>query len=200
MMKKALLAALVIGAAAATIPAQAQTKKELVQKLMTLQQPGVDALIRNLVAQPVQRIIGPMMPVLSAQVPADKREALSKQIDAAVKKYEDETVPLVRAEALKLAPTNAAAFEEKFNEEELKVLIAWLESPVNKKFQQVLPDIQKSYVEKLVAQSAPAVDPKLNDLNKAVHAAADPYLGAAAKPAAAASAAKPKAKAKSEGK
>ena len=54
MMKKALLAALVIGAAA-TIPAQAQTKKELVQRLLATPQFNPDGMVRGLVEQPAQR-------------------------------------------------------------------------------------------------------------------------------------------------
>ena len=174
------------------------------QKLLVLQQPGVEQLVRNMVAQPVQRMVQQMSQVVSqAQVPADKREAMGKQVDALIKKYEDETTPLVRAEALKLAPTNATAFEEKFNEEELKVLVAWFESPVNKKFQQVFPEIQNAFVQKLVTQSGPAVEPKLSELGKGMQVLIDPYMPAAraaAGGAAASAPAKPKAKAKTEGK
>ena len=76
--------------------------------------------------------------VLQRQVPPDKREAIGKAIEAEVKKYVEESYPLVRERAIKLAPsTLGAALEEKFSEDELKQLIAWLESPVNKKFQQL---------------------------------------------------------------
>ena len=73
---------------------------------------------------------------IQTQLPADKREAIGKTIEADAKKYVDEAYPPVRERALKLAPTTlGAALEEKFTEDELKQLIAWLESPVNKKFQ-----------------------------------------------------------------
>ena len=74
---------------------------------------------------------------LQQQVPADRREAIGKQIEADVRRYVDETVPLVRERAIKLAPsTIGAQLEQKFTEDELRQLLAWFESPVNKKFQQ----------------------------------------------------------------
>ena len=59
----------------------------------------------------------------AAQVPADKREAIGKAIEADVKKYVEEATPLVRERAVKLAPsTIGAVLEEKFTEDELKQL------------------------------------------------------------------------------
>ena len=99
--------------------------------------------------------------VLQTQVPAEKREAVGKSIEADVKKYVDEATPMVRERAIKLAPsTFGAALEEKFSEDELKQLIAWLESPVNKKFQQLGPEMQNGFVQKLVAETAPAARPQ----------------------------------------
>jgi hypothetical protein len=43
--------------------------------------------------------------------------------------------------------------EEKFTEDELKQLIAWLESPVNKKYQQLAPEMSNSLGQKLAAES-----------------------------------------------
>jgi hypothetical protein len=194
MMKKALLAALVIGAAA-TFPAQAQTKKEWVQRLMQTQQFSPNEIARSLVERPAQQLMSSVAPVIGSQVPADKREAVGKQVETAVRKYLDEALPLARAEALKLSPTMATAIEEKFNEDELKTIVTWLESATYKKAQQVAPEIQNSFGQKLVPVSAPAVDPKLKELEATVRAAVAPYLPAAAAPAPAgkSKAAKPKA-------
>jgi hypothetical protein len=105
------------------------------------------------------------------QVPDDKREAVGKSIEGDVKKYVEETNPLVRDRAVKLAPsTIGAAMEEKFTEDELKQLVAWLESPVNKKYAQLSPEIQKNFTEKLVAEARPTVEPKLQALEVKVRA------------------------------
>ena len=99
----------------------------------------------------------------------------------------------MRERALKLAPsTLGAALEEKFTEDELKQLIAWFESPVNKKFQQASGEMQSNFMQKLVAEARPLLEPKLQALEQKVRAA----LGAPAAGAPADGAAAPKAAAK----
>jgi hypothetical protein len=90
----------------------------------------------------------------------------------------------VRDKAIKLAPsTLGAAMEEKFSEDELKQLLAWFESPLNKKFQQVSPEMQNNFMQKLVAESRPLIEPKLQSLQQQVRntlQAAAPAAGAGA--------------------
>ena len=110
-----------------------------------------------------------------------------------MKKYVEEAFPPVRERALKLAPsTLGAALEEKFTEDELKQLIAWFESPVNKKFQQASGEMQSNFMQKLVAEARPLLEPKLQALEQKVRTA----LGAPAAGAPAEGAAAPKAAAK----
>ncbi len=174
MMNKLILTALLSGAAMAhaqTTPASSPSspaKKELVQKVLTLQQPGIEGLARTLVEQPAAAMIQAAGRALQ-QVPADKREAVGKSIEADVKQYVEETNPIVRERALKLAPsTIGAAMDEKFSEDELKQLVAWLESPVYRKYTQLSPEIQKGFTEKLVAEARPTVEPKLQALENKV--------------------------------
>ena len=156
--------------AAATL-AQAQSKKELVQKVLALQQPTIEGVARNLVERPALQMMQAAGQALQAQVPADKREAVGKSIEADIRKFVEEATPVMRERALKLAPsTLGAALEEKFTDAELKQLIAWLESPVNKKFQQVGPEIQNNFVQKLAADAGPLLEPKLKALDQKVRA------------------------------
>jgi len=195
-MKKLVLTALLASAAMAhaqntAAPASSPAKKELIQKLMVLQQPGIENVARGLVEQPAAAMIQAASRALQ-QVPADKREATGKSIEADVKKYVEETNPIVRERALKLAPsTIGAALEEKFTEDELKQLIAWLESPIRKKYEQVVPDIQKGFTEKLVAEARPSVEPKLQALETKVRASLGVLPATAASGASAPKAAAP---------
>ncbi len=167
--------------------APSAAKKELIAKVIQLQQPGIEGVARSLVEQPVQQMMQQVGAMVNARVPADKREALGKAIQGDVKKYYDDAFPIVRDSAFKLAPsTIGALLDEKFSEDELKQLIAIFESPVQKKFQQLGGDMQRSLTEKLVAETRVAVQPKLAELEAAVAA----RMGAPAKPARAASAAK----------
>jgi hypothetical protein len=181
--------ALCLGAALA--PAQAQTKKELVQKLLVLQQPGIETMARRLAEEPAARMMQEVARVLQTQVAPDKREAIGKAVDASAKKYIEEAVPLLRERAVKLAPsTFGAAMEEKFSEDELKQLIAWFESPVNKKYQQVSPEMQNGFVQKLVVEVRPLIDPKVQALEQSIRTVLS-SANEGAPGAAAASAAKP---------
>jgi uncharacterized protein len=164
------LMTIVVLCAAATL-AQAQTKKELVQKVLLLQQPTIDAISRSIVERPAAQMMQAAGQALQTQVPADKREATAKSIEADVKKFVEEATPVLRERAIKLAPsTLGAGLEEKFTEAELKQLITWLESPLNKKFQQVGPEIQSNFVQKLAAEAGPLLDPKLQALQQKVRA------------------------------
>lgn len=192
-----LLAALVLGACVA---AQAQApaspaspaspaKKELVQKLLALQQPGIEMAARGMVERPAALMLQEAGRVVQTQLPPEKREAAAKTIEADAKRYVEEAFPAVRERALKIAPTTlGAALEEKFSEDELKQLISWFESPVNKKFQAASGEMQNNFMQKLVAEARPLLEPKLQALEQKVRAA----LGAPAAPAG--DAAKPAAK------
>ncbi|HEX7439056.1 MAG TPA: DUF2059 domain-containing protein, partial [Caldimonas sp.] len=184
-MKRLMMAALLAGAALAN--AQTATKKELVQKLLVLQQPGIEQVARGLVERPAMQIMQEAGLVLQRQVAPDKREAMGKQVEAEVKKYIDESVPLVRERAIKLGPTTIGpVLEEKFSEEELKQLIAWFESPVNKKYQQLGPEMQNAFIQKLLVEARPVVDPKLQALDGRLRTlfGAPPAAAAASAPSA----------------
>ncbi|HEY6133480.1 MAG TPA: hypothetical protein VIW70_05850 [Rubrivivax sp.] len=144
-------------------------KKELVQKILVAQQAGIEAMGQQLAEQPAARLMQQVGPALQQRVPADKREAVAKEIQADFKKYADEAVPIVRERAVKLAPsTIGAVLEEKFSEDELKQVLAMLESPVNRKFQSLGGEMQRSLGEKLVADTRPMVEGKLQTLERSV--------------------------------
>ena len=151
--------------------AHAQSKKELVQKVLQLQQPMIEGIARNIAERPALQMMQQAGQVLQTQFAPDKREAAAKAVEADIRKFVDEATPLLRERALKLVPsTMGPALEEKFSEAELKQLIAFLESPVNKKYQQLVPEMANSLGQKLVADAAPLLDPKLRALEQKVRA------------------------------
>ena len=163
MMMAALCAAVTLGQA----QAPSQTKKELVQKVLQLQQPMIEGVARSIVERPAGQLMQAAGQALQSQVPPDRREAVAKAVEADVRKYVEEATPLLRERALKLAPsTLGAGLEEKFSEEELRQLIAWLESPLNRKFQQVVPVMLNGFGQKLDAEAAPLLTPKLQALQQ----------------------------------
>jgi uncharacterized protein len=170
-------------------PAASPAKKELVAKLLKLQQPGIEALARNLAEQPAAQLLNQASMVLQTRVAPDKRDAVAKEIGGDVKAYTAEAVPLVRERAIKLAPsTSGKVLEERLSEDELKQVIGMLESPAYAKYMQLSGDLQKALLEKLVAETRPAIEPKLKTLEanigKRLNAAAGAPAGGPTKPAA----------------
>ena len=158
--------ALVLGTAALTgaLPARTQNaaKKELVQRVLKLQQSDIEGVARNVVERPAAQMMQEAGMHIQRAIPADKRESTGRAVEAEVKKYVDEAYPIVRERALKVAPTTiGAVLESKMTEEELKLLVAWLASPTNKRFQQLNAEMRNSFLQQLLAEARPLVDPKL---------------------------------------
>lgn len=167
----AALAALAVAAALVAAPVLAQTaptKKELVARVLQLQQPGIEAMARQIAQQPAMQIMQQAGAALQ-RVPQERRDALARDIEADVRKYVDESVPVVTQAAVRLAPsTIGALLEERFSEEELRQIIGILESPVNRKFQGLAQEMQRSIVERLVADTRGTVEPKVRALQDTV--------------------------------
>ena len=152
----------------AVSPVHAQSKKELVNRILTLQQPSVEALARTLAERPALELAAEARQFIG-KVPEDKREAVVKAIDADLKKYADEAVPLVREKAVALSPSIfGAELETNFNEDELRQLISWFESPVIKRYNQLIPGVQQALTEKLVAETRTQIEPKARALQTAM--------------------------------
>ena len=154
------------GAASAPAAPSSPAKKALVQRILTLQQGEIEALARNVVERPAAQMMQEAGLAIQQQIPPEKREATGRAIEAEVKKYVDEAYPPVRDRAVKLAPsTIGAVLEAKMSEDELRTLLAWLDSPTNKKYQQIAVDMRTSFFQKLLADMPALLDPKLQALN-----------------------------------
>ena len=193
MLKKTLL---VLALAAACLAAHAQStpaKKELVARILKLQQPGIESMARGMVEQSAQQLLARAAPAVQARIAPDKQEATAKSIEADARKFVDDTTPIVRERALKLAPaTVGALLEEKFSEDDLKQVLAIMESPVYAKFQSLGGELQNALAEKLVAETRAPVEAKLRALEESI----GKRLGVTPPPPAAAAAPAPRASGK----
>ncbi len=181
------LLSVAFGAQAQSTPA----KKELAARIVKLQMPGIEGLARSLAEQPAVALLERAGQILPARVPPERQEAVGKEIQADVKRFVDEAVPIVRDRAVKLAPaTIGAVLEEKFTEDELRQVVSVMENPAWIKFQQLGPDMQKPLMEKLIAETRPQVEPKIKALELSIarrlgiqEGAAAPAPGSAVNPA-----------------
>ena len=163
---------LLVALLSAAFGAQAQStpaKKELAARIVKLQMPGIEGLARSLAEQPAVALLERAGQILPARVPPERQEAVGKEIQADVKRFVDEAVPIVRDRAVKLAPTTiGAVLEEKFTEDELRQVVSVMENPAWIKFQQLGPDMQKPLMEKLITETRPQVEPKIKALEQSI--------------------------------
>jgi hypothetical protein len=172
-MKRTLAMALLAGAALA---AHAQTaapaspaKKELVAKVIKLQHGSIENLARGIVERPAMQLMQAAGRALQTQVAPDKREAVAKSIEADIRKFVDESTPVLRERALKVAPaTLGPILEEKLSEDDLKQVVAWLESPAAKHFQQVAGELQQALAQKVAGEAGSLLEPKLQTLQQKI--------------------------------
>ncbi len=163
------IAALLLGACSLGWAQTSGGKKELVQKVLAAAQPGIETMAQQLAEEPAGRLMQRASVVLGQRPAGEKRDTTAREIQADLKKYVDEAVPIVRERAIKLSPTTIGTMlEEKFSEDELKVLIAWLESPVSRKYAQMDRDQGNALAEKVVADTRPSIEPKLKALEAVV--------------------------------
>ena len=171
MIKVTLLAAAIAVAGSAQAQAQAPAspaKKELIARVLKLQQPDIENAARSLIEQPAMQL-GQQAGQALQRLPAERRDALAQDIQADLRKYVDETGPIVRERAIKLAPsTLGPVLDERLSEDELRQIITLLESPTVKKFQALFPDMQRALTEKLVAETRSEVEPRLRALQQSV--------------------------------
>jgi len=165
--------ALTVGAQAQSTPAASSTtsaaKKALITKLIQLQQPGIDNIARALIQQPIGNLMQGAGMALQQKVPADKREAAAKAVEGDIRKFVDENVAFIKERGVSLAtPIWTPLIDQGYSEDELKQIIAWLESPASRKFQQVSGELQNALGQKLVAETRSTLEPRFKALEQSV--------------------------------
>ncbi len=167
-----LAAALALGLASGLARAQATApvspqKQQLVDQILQAQQPGVDQVARQLVEQPAVQLLQRAGALVQRNVAADQQQAMAQALQGDVRKYADETFPIVRDRARALAPaTLGPMLAQKLTEAELQEVLAVFRSEAWRKFQAMGPEMQKALGEKLVTEVKPQVEPRLRALDQ----------------------------------
>ncbi|TDP88420.1 hypothetical protein EV672_101569 [Aquabacterium commune] len=159
------------------LPAHAD-KREQILRLPIAQKQALDGLASDITQAPARQLMGQFVQPAIGLVPPEKREATGQQIDAELQKYQETATPVVKASAAKVGPAAVASvLEDKFTEEELKQLGVMLDSPVLKKYQSVIPELQKTLIDKVSADARSQVDPKLQALQDNIRKIIDTASG-----------------------
>jgi uncharacterized protein len=142
-------------------------KQELIQRILKVWH--VEALGQSMLQEPVAEAVNQARAMLQGRATPEKRDAAMKDITTDAKKFLDDSTPVVTGSAQKLIPSTVVPLlAQNFSEDELRQILAMLESPVKKKFEALAPELQKSLGEKIAADTRPEIDPKLKDLQQRI--------------------------------
>ncbi len=175
MISRKLGLALALALASSTVLADpTPAKKALIDKLIQLQQQAIaDSLTNSVLQGPLPQLMQAGRAALQ-QVPADKREATAKAMEADVKKFVEENSVYLKDKIAKAVPNTATAlYDERFSEDELRQVVAWAESPLSKKFGMASLELQKAVAGKVLEEAGPTLDGRL----KALQASLAKHLG-----------------------
>ena len=161
-----MIAALAIGSSvqAAQVPA---AKQELVTRVLQLWHP--ETIGESMLQQPVGDAVQQARAVLQGRVSPEKRDAAMKDIMGDARQFMEDNRAATQARAQKIVGTTVAPMlAERFTEDELRQIIAILESPVKKKFEAMVPELQKKLGEGVAADTRAVIDPKLQELQQRI--------------------------------
>ncbi|MCE4555080.1 DUF2059 domain-containing protein [Roseateles cellulosilyticus] len=173
-------------AAGSALADPSPAKKALIDRIVALQQRAmVDGLAGSILQRPLPQLAQGVRAALQ-QVPADKREATAKALDAEMKKFVDENQTYLKDKISKALPGTASALlDERFNEDELKQILAWAESPLSQKFGMANAELQNAVAQKVMTEAGPTLEGRLKTLqaNLAKQLGIQPPPAPASKPA-----------------
>ena len=171
--RKSMIQAILVGACALTMSStsvwaqSADAKLKLAQRVAELWHP--EDVVVVMVQRPALNAVQQARIALQGRVGAEKRDATLQDLASDVQKYIDQATPIARENGRKaVASTVVPMLVEQFTEDELKQVIAILESPVKKKFEQFLPKMERALGEQVALQTKAQIDPRLQEMTKAV--------------------------------
>jgi len=145
----------------------APAKQALVQRV--LDKMGLESVGLQMLQTPVADMLRQSRVVVQSRVPADKQDALMKDITAEATKFVEQEAPALRASTHAIVQSSVAPLlAQKFSEDELKQLAGILESPVLAKFETIVPEMKRAVGENVARAQGAQVQPKMTELQNRV--------------------------------
>lgn len=149
-------------ACAVSAPATAQndSKRALATKLAQIQlKADSPALTEQLTATAVQPVVANWLQRLDESVPPAKQKEVRDKLDVELKKYAESTQKAIEAQVNKAGEAALVPiFMDKLTEEDMKTIIAYLESPVSTKFQALGPEATNAWAKRVIDATRGAVE------------------------------------------
>ncbi len=173
MTRALVLAAMLAAALASSGPAAAQAatpspaKQELVNRILQAQQGAVEAMARQLVERPALQLLQRAGQVVPARIEPERREAVGRELQEDARRFVEETYPLVRERALRLAPTTIGPLmADRMTEDELRQVLAIFENPAWRKFQGLGGEMQQALGQALVGEVREPLETRVRALDQ----------------------------------
>ena len=172
------LALLFVAACAASTGANAQdAKKALATKLAQMQAKTDGAAMANqLTADAVQLPLSTWSQRLDESVPPARQKDVRDKLDVELKKFADNTHKAIDAQVSKAAEAALVpVFMDKLSEDEMKTIIAYMESPASAKLQALGADATDAWAKRIIEATRSQVEAGA----KTFESAANRIVGAA---------------------
>ena len=172
------LALLFVAACAASTGAMAQdSKKVLATKLAQMQAKSDGATMANqLTAEAVQLPLSTWSQRLDESVPPARQKDVRDKLDVELKKFADNTHKAIDAQVSKAAESALVPlFMDKLSEDEMKTIIAYMESPASAKLQALGADATDAWAKRIIEATRSQVEAGA----KTFESAANRIVGAA---------------------
>jgi hypothetical protein len=142
-------------------------RQALVQRV--LDKMGLESVGLQMLQTPVADMLRQSRVVVQSRVPADKQDALMKDITAEATKFVEQEAPALRTSTHAIVQSSVAPLlAQKFSEDELKQLAGILESPVLAKFETIVPEMKRAVGENVARAHGAQIQPKMTELQNRV--------------------------------
>lgn len=175
-------ALLLVAACTLTTGVAAQDGKQALASQLAELQVKTDgpAVAQQLTASAMQMPLATWSERLQKDVPAERQEQVSEQLDLELQKFADKAHEVIQARSLQAAQAALVpVFMDKLSEDEMKTIIAYLQSSASAKLQQLGAQAGEAWMQALVEATRPTIEQNIKDFD----AAAERILAAPASPA-----------------
>lgn len=151
--------------ALASTPVLAQNSKQaLAARLVQLQvQMDGEALTEQLAVTAIGPLVAKWSQRVQESVPADKQQDVTRRLDAELEKLGDGTEQAIRSQLQAAAEAALVPlYMQRLSEDEMKAVIAYLESPASEKFQSLSVETTEAWAQKIVSSTEAQVKTKVD--------------------------------------
>jgi hypothetical protein len=150
--------------AASSVPPE---KQALVNRVLAKM--ALDSVGAQMLQAPVAEMLRQSRVVVTSRVPAEKQDAVMKDLTMEATRFIEQETPPLRASTQAVVQSSVAPLlAQKFSVEELKQLADVLEAPVLAKFETLVPEMKRVVGDNVAKANAAQIQPKMTELQNRV--------------------------------